>query len=246
MTNCIVEHPLTIFPLGDSALTIELGDRISEELNRKALVLKKWLGSRSIPGVEDINIAYSSVSVYYDPIRIRNGKDFHGATAFSYLKEQIEELWRQDPSALSMASPPEEDVLQIPVCYDLPYGPDLAWLAKEKGISRDQAIHLHTSLIYRVYMIGFLPGFPYLGTIDPGLEIPRKDKPVPVMAGSVGIAGSQTGIYPVNTPGGWQIIGRTRLRLFDPAADPPVRLKTGDRVRFVAVTEEEYRATEMP
>jgi len=246
------KHPLTIFPLGDSALTMDLGDCISKDLNRKALAIKEWMEFHRFPGIKDIIIAYSSVSVFYDPAEIREGSADRRKTAFIIMCEKLEEAWRQvglsseeplpssgEPAAFSGGT---EGRISIPVCYEEPYGPDLGWLSQKKGLSREQLIHLHSSVVYRVYMIGFLPGFPYLGKIDPRLEIPRKDKPVPVMAGSVGIAGNQTGIYPLNSPGGWQIIGRTSLKLFDPHAEVPIRLKPGDRVQFVPVTEGEYRA----
>ena len=121
------------------------------------------------------------------------------------------------------------------------YAPDLEWVATQKGLSPEEVIGLHVAELYRVYMIGFLPGFPYLGTVDERLRLPRKAQPVNVVAGGVGIAGMQTGIYPLNSPGGWQIIGRTPLILFDLAMDPPIRLQAGDQVQFYAVSSADFR-----
>jgi inhibitor of KinA len=147
------------------------------------------------------------------------------------------EGWRQ-----TTATPPQSEGrdIRIPVCYEGEYAPDLEAVARDKGLSRKEVIDLHCSIPYRIYMIGFLPGFPYLGKIDPRLEIPRKVRPVPVIAGGVGIAGLQTGIYPQNSPGGWQIIGRTPIRLFDREADPPVMLLTGDQVVFYPVSTADF------
>jgi len=129
---------------------------------------------------------------------------------------------------------------RIPVCYEGEYGPDLEWVAREKNLPRDKVIRLHSFCTYHVYMVGFLPGFPYMGKTDPRLEVSRKPQPVAVVAGGVGIAGIQTGIYPLNSPGGWQIIGRTPSKLFNPEFDPPVRLQAGDQVQFYPISREEF------
>jgi inhibitor of KinA len=134
----------------------------------------------------------------------------------------------------------EGHFFRIPVCYEGEYAPDLEGVAKEKGLSKEEVIGLHTSVIYRVYMIGFLPGFPYMGRTDPRLEIARKKQPVSVWAGGVGIAGIQTGIYPLNSPGGWQIIGRTPMPLFNRHEDPPIRVQAGDSVQFYPVSKKEF------
>lgn len=137
----------------------------------------------------------------------------------------------------------EEDqrpVIRIPVCYDPPYAMDLEQLAVQKGLSAVEVINKHMSRIYRVYMIGFLPGFSYMAGVDEQLWVPRKPQPVAVQAGSVGITGLQTGIYPVNCPGGWYIIGRTPVKLFDASAKVPVLLNAGDQVQFYRITKEEF------
>jgi inhibitor of KinA len=238
---------LSIFPLGDSAATIELGELINEELSRKAMAIQAWILSRHVVGIKDVIVSYSSVSVFYDPVELINRSEATGAGqegAFEYTKVLLEQAWREamPDSGENGGSEDMEKIFRVPVCYDGGYGPDRDWLAREKGISVEELIGLHSSRVYRVYMIGFLPGFSYLGELDERLQIPRKEKPVPVKAGSVGIAGSQTGIYPLNSPGGWQIIGRTPLRLFDPHAEMPILLKTGDKVCFLAIGAGEFEA----
>jgi inhibitor of KinA len=154
------------------------------------------------------------------------------------MREILEQAWQQ--AIPQTSGPGNEEPVRISVCYETEFGPDLRELSLSRQLSIEEAIHLHTNRIYRVYMIGFLPGFTYLGKLDPRLETPRKTRPVPVLAGSVGIAGNQAGIYSLNSPGGWHIIGRTPVKLFDPAKGIPVRLKTGDQVQFYPVSREEY------
>jgi inhibitor of KinA len=216
--------PPFIYSLGDSALTLDLGNCIDEQLNTRVLAIFDWLGVHRFEGIIDLIAAYSSVSVFYDPTLV------YDRTAIS---EWLLEAWRQT-AAIPLR--PEGREIRIPVCYEGEYAPDLEAVARQKGLSFGEVIDLHCSIPYRIYMIGFLPGFPYLGKVDPRLEMPRKIRPVPVIAGGVGIAGWQTGIYSLNSPGGWQIIGRTPIRLFDRNADPPVLLRTGDSVRFYPVS----------
>jgi inhibitor of KinA len=134
----------------------------------------------------------------------------------------------------------EKKPVPVPICYGGRFGPDLEPVSRTKGISTEELIHLHCSSAYRVYMVGFLPGFAYLGKVDPRLDMPRKAIPVPVPAGSVGIVGGQSGIYPLNSPGGWHILGRTPLKLFDPLGEIPIRLRTGDLVQFLPIGPEEF------
>ncbi len=231
----LLESKFVIFPIGDNAVTIDLGNRINELLNRKVLGMQQWLSERALEGVKDLIIAYSSLTIFYDPVLIRK-KHLISSTVFQFIKSKLEDAWAN-------ASPSDETpgdlLMRIPVCYDNDFGFDLDFIADSKRLSKEEIIQLHVSKIYRVYMIGFLPGFSYLGEVDEKLIISRKQTPVPVPAGSVGIAGSQTGIYPLNCPGGWQIIGRTPLRLFNPSMAIPVTLKPGDYVQFYPITREE-------
>jgi inhibitor of KinA len=220
--------PLSIYPLGDSALTLDLGNCIDEQLNTRALAIYDWLGAHQLDGIIDRIVAYSSVSVFYDPTLV------YDRTAVS---EWLLEAWQQTATALS---PSDGRMVRVPVCYEGEYAPDLEAVARQTGLSPREVIDLHCSVEYRIYMIGFLPGFPYMGKIDPRIVVPRKMRPVSVIAGGVGIAGMQTGIYPLNSPGGWQIIGRTPLHLFNRHADPPIQLLTGDRVRFYPVSTGEF------
>jgi inhibitor of KinA len=146
--------------------------------------------------------------------------------------------------AIALSSDESEDskqVFRVPVCYEPEYGPDLESICNMKRLEREEFIRIHTDSVYRVYMVGFLPGFTYLGTLDDRIRVQRKDQPVLVEAGSIGLAGYQTGIYPFSSPGGWQIIGRTPLRFFEPYAEVPVRLQMGDQVKFYPITGLEMR-----
>jgi inhibitor of KinA len=241
-----------LFPLGDSAITIDLGNCIDEQLNRHALALYDWLEAHRFPGVLDIIVAYSSVSVFFDPLVIR-ASGLTGPDAVSeWVGKWLERAWREaeaggapqpDKRKSDGWSTPEAEgsIISIPVCYEREYAPDLDLVARAKELSGQEVVAIHSVVVYRVYMVGFLPGFSYMGIVDERIQLVRKPQPVPVVAGGVGIAGMQTGIYPLNSPGGWQIIGRTPMRFFDVGEHPPVRLKTGDRVRFCPISTAEFR-----
>lgn len=225
-----------IYSIGDAGITLDMGNQIDEKLNRKILAIQQWLLMHRFEGLKDVIASYCAVSVLYDPFVIKSRYLF-SSSVFEFVKQKLEEAWLQSEAGNEENVEP---VISIPVCYDEEFGRDLAYISKEKNLSIDQIIQLHSSKIYYVYMIGFLPGFSYLAEVDEKLIIPRKPKPVPVIAGSVGIAGSQTGIYSLNCPGGWQIIGRTPLKLFDAAASPPVVLQAGNKVRFYAISKKEF------
>jgi inhibitor of KinA len=239
-----------LFPLGDSAVTLDLGPVIDEHHNIRVQTMYEWLQRHPFPGLLDVVIAYSSVSVFYDPAVVRASGLAGSMAAAAWVKELLVRAW--DETGGAQGTPGGHGVheglrpgdgsapFRIPVCYEGGYAPDLEPVARQLGLAVQEVIDRHCARVYRVYMIGFLPGFPYLGTVDPRLEVPRKLQPVPVAAGGVGIAGRQTGIYPLNSPGGWSIIGRTPVRLFDPQTDPPVRLQTGDRVEFYPISTEEF------
>ena len=228
--SLVIASEPSIYALGETAMTLDLGNCIDEKLNARALAICDNLRDHPLPGMIDIIVAYSSVSVFYDPASC-------GRKAIS---QTLLEAWRQTDGATARET---GRAFRIPVCYEGEYAPDLEGVAREKGLSPREVIDLHCSIAYRIYMIGFLPGFPYMGKIDPRLETARKTRPTPVAAGSVGIAGMQTGIYPLNSPGGWQIIGRTPVRLFDRESDPPIHLRTGDRVEFYPVSILEFQTS---
>lgn len=215
--------------MGDGAITIDLGNRLSETLNGKVLAMHQWLQQNSFEGLKDIITAYSSLTILYDPSFVKSHYQ-PANTVFEWVQERLVTAYRQSGSSV-MGTPVKH---RIPVYYGAENGADLAALALEKQLTPEEVIRLHTSKIYRVYMIGFLPGFSYMAEVDERIALPRKEKPILVPAGSVGIAGSQTGIYPFNSPGGWNIIGRTPLQLFNAQAQNPVLLKAGDEVEFFA------------
>jgi len=224
-----------IYPLGDAAACIDLGNIIDEEINKKIIAIREWLQSNSFEGLKDIIIAYSSISVYYDPIILKKKLHLH-STVFEFISQKLEIAFQQAIVTDEM----DKKIIQIPVCYSNEFGIDIDFISQKKNISKEEIIHLHTSKIYRVYMIGFLPGFSYLGKLDEKIALPRKPKPVTIAAGSVGIAGMQTGIYPLVSPGGWQIIGRTPMKSFDPNATMPVIMNAGDYIKFYEISKDEF------
>jgi inhibitor of KinA len=209
-------HPrLRIHPLGDAALLAELGTRLDTALNTRAIALAAALKKRR--DVRQAIASYASVTVQFDPDR---------ATHES-LATAIERLAAKRPP---LAEPGR--LHRIPVTYD---GPDIEAVATRLDLSPEQIAEIHTRPIYRVFLVGFVPGWAYLGPLAEELELPRRHVPrMQVPAGSVAIAGRQTGIYPLPTPGGWHLIGRTKVRLFLPDSDPPCLFRAGDRVKFFA------------
>ncbi len=228
-------YPYHIYSLGDQALVIDYGNRIDERLNRHVLTQYSFLQKKKIPGFIEAVPAYASITVFYDPWRIKDATKCT-VSAFHWIKALIEEVLQD--AAFSAVKEPRQR--QIPVCYDIDLAPDLATAITTTGLHLEQLVQLHTSIIYRVYMTGFLPGFAYMGTVTETIQLPRKEKPVSVKAGSVGIAGRQTGIYPVDSPGGWQIIGITPVKIFDSNREQPFFLQAGDCVQFIAITKDEF------
>jgi len=180
--------------------------------------------------------AYSSINVYYDLLSVKRQipKD---KLVYDHLKERVEQLLLQPLPR----DEKEERLIEIPVCYEPEFATDINYVAAINKIPVEKVIALHVSKIYRVYMLGFLPGFSYLGEVDERIATARKPEPVTVAPGSVGIAGKQTGIYSLSSPGGWQIIGRTPVKLFDAYADNPVLLRPGDKVRFFSINRNEIK-----
>jgi len=240
----------SVFPLGDSAITIDLGNCIDEYLNVKSIAIQDWLAARPFPGRLDIIAAYSSVTVFYDPARMVLANVTGSVEIYPWLEGLLRQAWEESGDGIGgagvssePATHPNDDarIVDIPVCYEGEHAPDLEKVAAQKGLSPKEVIEVHTGALYRVYMIGFLPGFPYLGRLDTRIEIPRKPQPEAVRAGGVGIAGMQTGIYPLDSPGGWWVIGRTPVKLFDAGAGSPALLRAGDQVRFLSISPAEFR-----
>lgn len=226
-----------IFPLGDQAMVIEVGAEISEVVNDEVLRLLHYFGELAHPFIVDLVPAYASLGIYYDVPMIHQHDP--NRSAFAQMAELVSELL----STSGLQAPPQEKrLIRIPVCYGGEYGPDLEELSSKLGLSWSDIIAKHTGRQYRVYMLGYLPGFSYMGKLDPAIVFPRRETPrIMVPSGSVGIAGEQTGIYPSDSPGGWQIIGRTPYALFDPAHEMPVLLHMGDYVEFYQISEDEFR-----
>jgi inhibitor of KinA len=216
-----------IVAAGDSALVVEFEERIDPEINARAVALAERLHADPVSGVRDVVPTYRSVAVYFDPLR----------TAHDALMARLE----REAAAPMPPARPVHDALRLPVCYGGEFGPDLAAVAAFGGISEPAAIDLHTKPTYHVFMLGFAPGLAYLGIVDERIAAPRRDTPRErVPRGSVGIAGAQTGVYPSETPGGWQIIGRTPFLPFDLARPNPFLMKAGDAVRFDAIDRAEF------
>ena len=227
---------LQIHPLGDRAILLDFGSAIDEPTRLLVRAAFERLSSESLAGVVDIVPGFASIAVHYDPARIaRTGSMMPNAA----ITAAVESVLR---NAVAMPAG-ESRQIEIPVCYDPSLAPDIEEVAKHTGLTSDRVVELHAAPEYVVHMIGFLPGFPYLGGLDPRLTTPRRATPrTRVAAGSVGIGGSQTGVYTIDSPGGWQLIGNTPTRLFSVERDPPVMLRIGDRVRFRPITIEEHRA----
>lgn len=199
--------------------------------------MEAWLRQHAFEGIKDLVAAYSSLMVMYDPFLVYN-KYAPKSTVFDFVKNKLKEAFEAAEGGASI----QIREFSVPVCYHPDFGYDLKLMAAARQISINELIHLHCSKSYRVYMIGFLPGFAYMGKVHEKLAMPRKSQPREVEAGSVGIAGWQTGIYPLPSPGGWQIIGRTPLKLFEQMKDSPVLLAAGDTVKFYPISREEFES----
>ncbi|MBL0233856.1 MAG: 5-oxoprolinase subunit PxpB [Chitinophagaceae bacterium] len=217
-----------LFPLGDSAITIDYGNIIDEAINDKVLARFHDLQKHPLPGMIEAIPAYSSLTIVYDLFKLRSL--VKQGSIYAWFAEQVKDWLGQD---LAIGKETFRSI-RIPVCYD---GPDLISVAEQKGISPEEVIRLHLEGRYRVYMLGFLPGFAYMGKLSPKLFMPRKKQPENMLAGSVAIAGDQTGIYPLNSPGGWWVIGRTDVQLFDASSYEPCLLRPGDRIEFYSSTQ---------
>lgn len=215
-------------PAGDAALVVEFGDTIDPAINRRVRELSVAVDRDRPRGLVDLVPTYRSLLVSYDP----------RTTTFDALRSRLDVL--QEALAAAPAPPPR--LVEIPTAYGGDFGPDLPFVAGHAGLSEDDVVRIHAGADYLVYMMGFSPGFTYLGGMSERIATPRLKTPrTAIPAGSVGIAQQQTGIYPVESPGGWQLIGRTPVTLFDPTRRPPVVVEAGDSIRFVPVTRDEYR-----
>ena len=237
---------MEVIPLGDSALVVRVRERFEdapEETLDEVLRLFELLQRAAIPGVIELAPAYNSVAVFFDPVAVlKSNRATNGA--FDELAKRIQSAIipaSKRRRRRSAASAPR--LIEIPVCYDAEFGFDLDRVAEHTTLPAREIVRLHVAAEYRVACIGFVPGFTFLAGLPKNLATPRRDEPrKEIPPGSVGIGGAQTGIYPLRSPGGWNLIGRTPLKLFDPVKNPPTLLSPGDRVRFCAITREEFAA----
>ena len=225
-----------LYPLGDCAITIDFGNHISYETHQTIQTITSFLDDNPPQWMIEYVPAYATITLFYNPIKIPWSHINH-TLPFHYICEQLNRLL----PTIETGTKPQTRTVEIPVCYGGELGPDLEIVAKVNQLTIDEVIAIHTSTEYLVYMLGFAPGFPYLGGMSEKIATPRKETPrLTIPSQSVGIAGQQTGIYPIETPGGWQIIGRTPLQLFRPNENPPSTLKAGDKVRFISISHQEF------
>lgn len=228
---------LCLYPLGEAAVVLELGQVIAPATHRLLQALARLLDQHPPPGLREYVPAFTTLTVYYDPWELSQTSE---VPPYEQVANHLQRLLPAAQAAAANYAP--GPLVEIPVCYGGELGPDLAAVAQHTQLSAAEVIERHAAVEYLVYMVGFAPGFPYLGGLDARLATPRRATPRPLVpAGAVGIAGVQTGIYSLPTPGGWQLIGRTPRRLFDAGRARPSLLQAGDRLRFVPISEVEFK-----
>ena len=224
---------IRILTAGDSSLLIEFGKIISPDINRKIAVTVQLIKAQQTPGVVDIIPAFCSLLINYDPRVI----------SYEEIRDRMQTILKIDVKADAA----RKKIYEIPVCYGGEFGPDLDNIAQHAGLSPEEVIQIHSSRDYLIYMLGFLPGFCYLGGLDERIHTPRLANPrLKISAGSVGIGGSQTGIYPLDSPGGWQLMGMTPVKTYDPQREVPILVEAGNYIRFIPIDKDEfYRIKEL-
>lgn len=214
-------------PAGDKSLVMEFGNSISPEINTKIRSMVTAIDESEFHGIEEVIPTYRSILIIYNPLII----DY---------QDIIDKLKKME-THLNDTSNDKTRIIELPTVYGGEYGPDIEFVARHNNLTIEEVIEIHSSTDYLLYMLGFTPGFGYLGGMSEKIETPRLQVPrTKIPAGSTGIAGKQTGIYPIDSPGGWQLIGRTPVKLYDPLAEPPVLLNAGDYIRFIPIDEEKY------
>lgn len=221
---------IEVLPVGESAIMVEFGKAINPAIHQKVKALARYLDSYPFEGMVEYVAAFTSITVFYDPVII-------GPQSYSIVAGMLEECM----SKVNDSYAEQARIVEIPVCYGGDFGPDIEYVAEYNKLTVSEVIDIHSNGQYLVYMIGFAPGFPYVGGMSECISTPRRQSPrMSIPAGSVGIAGMQTGVYPIVTPGGWQLIGRTPLALFRPDEYPPSLLQSGDIVRFCPISYKEF------
>lgn len=232
---------IKIFPLGDSAINVRFHEDINLETHLRIKSLCEELDKNPFVGMIEYVPAYTSLTIFYDSYEVWKkfckGSNSAKQKPFNVVENFIVNIINKTSDIINNNS----RIIEIPVCYGGGFGPDLEYVAEYNSLSTQEVVKIHTEYENKVYMIGFAPGFPYLAGMSHKIATPRKESPrLKIPFGAVGIAGIQTGIYPIDSPGGWQLIGRTPLKLFTPESDNPCLLRTGDIVKFKAISIEEY------
>lgn len=240
MAFSTIKDTITFHPLGDAAIVIQAGTDISEDIHERVKQLFSCIEQHPFEGYVEAVQAFTNVTVFYEPYKVYQSAQLkqRAISPYEWVKDYIENLlednWQEGNQV-------KRRIVDIPVCYGGELGPDLEEVARINDLTPEEVVRIHTSGTYLVYMIGFAPGFPFLGGLSEKIAAPRRQTPrMSIPKGSVGIAGKQTGVYPISTPGGWQLIGQTPLSLFRPNAERPSLLKAGDEVRFVQLSEKEF------
>ena len=224
--NSVITYP-RILPTGDRALSVEFGNEIDERINAKLMGFIKLFEEEKIEGIEEFVPSFRAVLIHYNPQILSYARMVRLVEAI--LEKNVHETVHK------------KRIVQIPVCYEGEYAPDIDFVAEHAGISVDKVVQIHTSKAYLIYMLGFQPGFPYLGGLDERIHTPRLASPrVKINAGSVGIGGTQTGLYPMESPGGWQIIGTTPVKCYNPGREKAIPYLAGDYIQFVPISQSEF------
>lgn len=240
MAFSTIKDFITFHPLGDAAIVIQAGADICEEIHERVVQLFSCIEQHPFAGYVEAVQAFTNVTVFYEPYTVHQSAHLQKKDLSpyewvkNYIETLLEEKWQEGVQS-------KRRIVDIPVCYGGEVGPDLEEVARINRLTPEEVVRIHTAGTYLVYMIGFAPGFPFLGGLSEKIAAPRRETPrMSIPKGSVGIAGKQTGVYPISTPGGWQLIGQTPLPLFRPDEKVPSLLRAGDEVRFVQMSEKEF------
>ncbi|MBY0028744.1 5-oxoprolinase subunit PxpB [Priestia aryabhattai] len=242
MNQTVTKASAVISPLGDSALVITFGDSIQYDIHKQIKTCKDSIELNPFPGFIECVPAFTNLTIFYNPLEVvaavkkKEKKEF--VSPFEVVSSFLQSKLENEQTEKKL----DHRTVSIPVCYGGEYGPDLEYVARHHNLTPEEVISIHSEGEYLAYMIGFAPGFPFLGGLSEKIATPRRPSPrTSIPAGSVGIAGMQTGVYPISTPGGWQLIGQTPIKLFLPEQNPPSLLQAGDIVKFEPISKEEYQ-----
>ncbi|MFP3665650.1 5-oxoprolinase subunit PxpB [Priestia sp. SIMBA_032] len=242
MNQTVTKVSAVISPLGDSALVITFGDSIQYDIHKQIKTCKDSIELNPFPGFIECVPAFTNLTIFYNPLEVvaavkkKEKKEF--VSPFEVVSSFLQSKLENEQAEKEL----DHRTVSIPVCYGGEYGPDLEYVARHHNLTPEEVISIHSEGEYLAYMIGFAPGFPFLGGLSEKIATPRRPSPrTSIPAGSVGIAGMQTGVYPISTPGGWQLIGQTPIKLFLPEQNPPSLLQAGDIVKFAPISKEEYQ-----